>query len=80
MPQQNQRLTRQQVIDIVGRLDDMKMALIIATGATPAELMEARTWLHSDDYLGGDLGRSQAGRVGRLVELLKGDEGEWDDR
>jgi len=80
MPQQDQRLTREQVINIVGRIDDMKIAMIIATGATSAELMEARTWLHSDDYLGVALKRSPAGRVGRLVETLKSDEGDWDDR
>jgi len=73
------RLTRQHVIEICGRLDDMKIATIIATGASPAELTEARTWLASDDYLGGDLGRSATGRVARLVELLKVDEIDWDD-
>jgi hypothetical protein len=73
-------LTREQVTEICGRLDDMKIADIIATGASPAELMEARTWLVADDYLGGDLGRSASGRVARLVELLRADETDWDDR
>jgi hypothetical protein len=79
MPGQQLPLTRDQVIGIVGRLDDMKIATIIATGASAAELTEARTWLGSDDYLGGDLGRSAAGRVGKLVDLLKVDESDWDD-
>ena len=73
-------LTRDQVIEICGRLDDMRIANIIATGASPAELMEARTWLASDDYLAGDLGRSASGRIARLVDLLRADENEWDDR
>lgn len=73
-------LTRDQVIEICGRLDDMKIASIIGTGATAAELMEARTWLGSDDYLGAALGRSASGRVARLLELLKADEPDWDDR
>jgi hypothetical protein len=73
-------LTREQVTEICGRLDDMKIADIIATGASPAELMDARTWLVADDYLGGDLGRSASGRVARLVELLRADETDWDDR
>lgn len=80
MTNQSRRLTRDQVIEICGRLDDMKIATIIATGATPAELMEARVWLGSDDYLAGDLGRSPSGRVGGLVELLKADDPDWDDR
>lgn len=75
------QLTRDQVIEICGRLDDMRIADIIATGATPAELMEARVWLASDDYLGGDLGRSASGRVAQLVELLRADQDDdWDGR
>lgn len=74
------KLTRDQVIQICGRLDDMRIASIIGTGASAAELTEARTWLASDDYLGGDLGKSANGRVARLVELLRTDEAEWDDR
>lgn len=80
MPGQHPGLTRDQIIEICGRLDDMKVASIIATGASPAELMEARTWLVSDDYLGGDLGRGASGRVARLVDLLRADEADWDDR
>lgn len=80
MTNQARLLTRDQVFEICGRLDDMKLAQIIATGASPAELMEARVWLGSDDYLGGDLGRSPSGRVARLVDLLKADEADWDDR
>lgn len=74
------KLIREQVIDICGQLDDMRIADIIATGASAAELMEARTWLASDDYLGGDLGRSPNGRVARLVEILRADQEDWDDR
>ncbi|WP_207478153.1 hypothetical protein [Arenibaculum pallidiluteum] len=73
-------LTRDQVIEICGRLDDMRIAAIIGTGADTAELMEARTWLNSDDYLATALKRSVSGRVARLVELLRADETEWDDR
>ncbi|HYE52833.1 MAG TPA: hypothetical protein VEB20_24770 [Azospirillaceae bacterium] len=75
-----QSLTRDQVIEICGRLDDFRIASIIGTGASPAELMEARTWLGSDDYLAVALGRNVTGRVARLVELLKAEEPEWDDR
>lgn len=74
------RLTRDQVTEICGRLDDLKVASIIGTGATAAELMEARTWLGSDDYLAVALGHSASGRVARLVEILKADELDWDDR
>lgn len=73
-------LTREQVIEICGRLEDMRIANIIGTGANAAELMEARTWLASDDYMAAALKRSANGRVARLVELLRADEPEWDDR
>lgn len=79
-PRNELRVTRDQVIEVCGRLDDMRIASIIATGATFAELMEARTWLAADDYLAAALGRSASGRVAKLVELLKADEAEWDDR
>lgn len=73
-------LTRDQVYEICGRMDDMRVANIIGTGASAQELMEARTWLASDDMLGQDLKRMPSGRVARLVELLRADEPDWDDR
>lgn len=77
MPQQSQRLTRDQVIDIVGRLDDMRLAGIVASGATAAELTEAYTRTTSDIYLG----RPISVTVAKLVDLLKADDGlAWDDR
>ncbi len=73
-------LTRDQVIAICGPLDDMKIASIIATGATRAELVDARSWLSSDDPVAGHLGRTASGRVSRLVDLLKADDAEdWED-
>jgi hypothetical protein len=73
-------MTRDQVTEICGRLDDMRIADIIATGATAAELMEARGWTVSDDTLAAALGHPASGRVARLVDLLKADEPDWDDR
>ncbi|ACI98881.1 MULTISPECIES: hypothetical protein [Rhodospirillales] len=73
-------LTRDQVYEICGRMDDLRVANIIGTGASEQELMEARTWLAADDMLGQDLQRMPSGRVARLVELLRADEPDWDDR
>lgn len=81
MPDQHQpALTRDQVIDICGRLDDMRIASIIGTGATPAELMEATSWTGADDYMGEATQHPPSGRVARLLELLKADEPDWEDR
>jgi ribosomal protein S28E/S33 len=72
--------TRQQVIDIVGRLGDDKLAQIIATGATGAEIMEAQTWLGEDDYMGRELHRGVSGRVAAVFEILKAVEPELEER
>ena len=81
MPDQRQpSLTRDQVFDICGRLDDMRVATIIGTGASPAELMEAQSWTAADDYMGQATRHPPSGRVARLVEILKADEPDWDDQ
>ncbi len=73
-------LTREQVVKIVGRIDEGRVAAIIATGATPAELMEAFTWLSSDEYLGGELEHSLRGRVAQLYDILTAEQAEEDER
>lgn len=74
------RLTHQDIIDIVGALDDARMAEIIETGASPAELMEAYTWLASDDMLADRLHREPHGMVARLCEILSADMPEPEER
>ncbi len=73
-------LTHERVVKIVGRLDDSRIAEIIATGASPAELMEAFTWLSSDEYLGRQLNHYLRGRVAKLYEILAADQPEDDER
>jgi hypothetical protein len=53
-----------------GDLDDVTVAKIMASGATPQELAEARAWIISDDALMNAGKPLPAGQVGRLVELL----------
>jgi hypothetical protein len=63
-------LTRDDVITVLGRVDDGRIGEIIASGATRQELAEANAWLANDEPL-LNAGRPLAtGRVGRLVELL----------
>ncbi len=59
--------TASEIIEIVGRLDDGVVARILATGATPAEVLEAFTWVSADDQLGTEL---QHGRHGADEILL----------
>jgi hypothetical protein len=44
-------LTREEVVDALGRTDDLVIAEIIATGATREELVEAQAWIANDDPL-----------------------------
>ncbi|MFL4977370.1 MAG: hypothetical protein ACJ8FV_02755 [Xanthobacteraceae bacterium] len=63
-------LTREDVVAVLGRVDDCTIGEIIASGATRQELAEANAWLANDEPL-LNAGRPLAtGRVGRLVELL----------
>ncbi|WP_404326813.1 hypothetical protein [Aerophototrophica crusticola] len=73
-------LTRDMVIEICGPMDDFRIASIIGTGVTPAQLTEAKGWMAADDVLGGTLGKRLDPSVARLIELLRADEAEWDDR
>ena len=68
------KLSRDDVIAIVGTLDDDRIAEIIATGASAAELTEAFTWLSQNGEAGARLGHSLSGTVARLYEILKRDE------
>lgn len=73
------KLTREDVLEIVGRISDGRIAEIIATGATPAEVTEAFAWLTEDEYLGGDLQKPLSGRVEQVYEILRADEPEWEE-
>jgi hypothetical protein len=65
-------LTREDIATILGDLDDDLIVVeILSTGATADELVEARAWLANDEPL-MNIGKPlAAGRVGRLVEILK---------
>jgi uncharacterized membrane protein YkvA (DUF1232 family) len=63
-------LTREDVIAMLGQIDDGVVANIIASGATAEELAEARAWLANDEPF-INTGRPLAtGRVARLVEMI----------
>jgi hypothetical protein len=63
-------LTREDVIGALGRVDDMTVAEIIATGATLEEVAEAQAWVANDDLLLASGRPRAAGRVGQLVDIL----------
>jgi hypothetical protein len=44
-------LTRDDVITALGEVDDIVIAEILDTGATPAELAEGRAWISNNEPL-----------------------------
>jgi hypothetical protein len=63
-------LTRKDITAMLGELDEVVIAKVIATGATAEELAEAHAWLANDEpwmNAGRPLPR---GRVARLVEIV----------
>ena len=63
-------LTRDDVVGVLGRADDVMIAEIIATGASREDLAEAGAWLANDEAL-MKIGRPRAsGRIGQLVDIL----------
>jgi hypothetical protein len=68
------RLTRDDVIAIVGPIDDFRVARIIASGADPAELSEAYCWVNAGSDVGADFHRSLSGRAAAVYEILSQDE------
>jgi hypothetical protein len=69
-------MTRDEVVSVLGPIDDMTVAEIVGTAATVGELREAWAWLNGDEALMGE-GRSLPGtRVAALIDLLEPDDDE----
>ena len=69
-------MTSEEVIAILGPVDETLVAEVIATGATQAELAEAFAWANNDEALMGEGRRLATGRTAALVDLLVSDEDE----
>ncbi len=64
-------LTRDDIVRILGPLDDRTIAEVIGIGATPEELEEAHAWVVNDEAM-MNMGRPlAAGRISQLVEILE---------
>ena len=71
--------TASEIIAICGHLDDGVIARIVATGASPTEVLEAFTWCCADDQIGTELQRGQRGAVGAVYDILTEEELEADE-
>lgn len=72
-------LTREEVIELVGHLDDLKLAEIIASGATAAQITEAKTMVAGGDTLASLLRRPVEPAVQRVYDVLKSEDPEWEE-
>lgn len=71
--------TAEEIVRILGPLDDAVLLKILETGATPAEVLEAFTWSTADDQIGTELEHRPRGAVARVYEILKREEPEPDE-
>ena len=71
-------MTREDVIRVLGPVDESLIVEVLATGASMEELQEAFAWLNADDVLGPQLRRQPAGKVAELCEILEREEEEPD--
>jgi hypothetical protein len=72
--------TAEEVLEIVGPLDDSVLMRIVETEATPAEVLEAFTWATADDQIGTELEHGPRGAVAWVYEILKREEPGPDER
>jgi hypothetical protein len=79
MTTETQTATASDIKAIVGPLEDAVVARIIATGATPAEVLEAFTWANADDQIGTELRHGRHGAVGEVYEILTSIDPDPDD-
>ena len=64
------RLTHDDVVALVGDLDDGKVAEILATGATARDLNEAIAWAEEASDVMGKLGKRLGGRAALVYDIL----------
>ena len=74
-----QAATAAEIIEVCGHLDDGVVARILATGATPAEVLEAFTWFSADDQIGTELQHGRHGAVGQIYVILLQEEPDPDE-
>jgi len=72
-------VTRQDIIDVVGRIDDDRIAAIIASGATVPELVEAYGWAAEESDALVDADKTLHGTVAVVYEILTAGEEEGEE-
>jgi hypothetical protein len=70
-------LNRMQVEAIMGRLDDLKLAEILQTGASEPELLEAKRWVAGYKRTVPEHLPLRPSIVDRLCDIIRMDEPDW---
>ncbi len=73
-------LNSNQVVSILGRIEDAKMAEIIGLGASWEELLEAKRWSDGYQRTISDQENLRPNVISHLCEILSTDESDWQDR
>lgn len=73
-------LTREQLTEIIGRCDDLRVIEIIGSGATPAEVVEAKRWTEGYKRTLGEDQPLRPSVVGAVCDILRAEEPEWYDQ
>ncbi len=63
-------LTRDEVESVLGPIDDVLAAEVIATGASLAELEQAWAWINADEAQLNEFQPLPTGRVAAVIEIL----------
>jgi hypothetical protein len=63
-------VTRSDIIEAFGPLDDVVVSEIIELDATAADLAEAKAWIANDEVLMNSGRPLASGRVGQIVDVL----------
>lgn len=69
-------IAREDIVAVLGPVDEVVIADIIATGASVEELTQAWAWVNGDEALIGEGRPLPRGKVAELVDLLAPDEEE----
>jgi hypothetical protein len=73
-------ITKKDIRRVCGDISDLKVAELLASGASISELEKASAWVANQENLGGDRIIPE-GQIGDLCEvLIAGDEGLLEDR
>ncbi|OLP53430.1 hypothetical protein BJF92_01385 [Rhizobium rhizosphaerae] len=63
-------MTREEILAVLGPVDETLLTEIAATGASAPELAQAWAWVNADEALVNDGRPLPSGRVAELVDLL----------